>query len=91
MVLSPKELDSVAEGVAARLAVLMSSPPRLSDRPTLAERIGLSVPTIERLTRSGQISVIRVGRRCLYDVDRVVNELATRSATLPSQPTPNDE
>jgi excisionase family DNA binding protein len=75
MVLSPKELDVVAEGVAARLATLMSSPARLLDRHSLAERLGLSVPTIERLTRSGKISVIRAGRRCLYDADQVVAEL----------------
>lgn len=81
MVLSPKELDAVAEGVAARLAVLMSSPPRLLDRHSLAERLGLSVPTIERLTRSGKISVIRARRRCLYDVNQVLAELAAETAS----------
>jgi len=77
MVLSPQELDAVAEGVAARLPMLLSGQPRLLDRHSLADRLGLSVPTIERLTRKGKISVIRVGRRCLYEPDRVVSELAT--------------
>jgi hypothetical protein len=79
MVLSPKELDAVAEGVAARLPMLLNSQQRLLDRQSLADRLGLSVATIERLTRFGKISVIRAGSRCLYDADRVVAELAAGS------------
>jgi phage terminase Nu1 subunit (DNA packaging protein) len=75
MVLSPQELDAVAEGIAARLR----SQPRLVDRNRLAELVGLSVATIERLTRFGKIPVIRAGSRCLYDVDRVVAELTAGS------------
>jgi|688.fasta_scaffold1707296_1 excisionase family DNA binding protein len=77
MPLSPKELDAVADAVASRLMPFLKGHSRLIDRHSLADRLGLSVPTIERLTRSGRISVIRAGRRCLYDVDRVVDELAT--------------
>lgn len=77
MVLSPQELDAVAEGIVARL----QKQPRLVDRNRLAERLGLSVATIERLTRFGKISVIRAGTRCLYDADRVVAELAAGSGS----------
>ncbi|TVP98122.1 MAG: DNA-binding protein [Planctomycetaceae bacterium] len=57
--------------------MLLSSQPRLLDRNSLADRLGVSLATIERLTRFGKISVIRVGSRCLYDADQVVAELAT--------------
>lgn len=70
--LSPAELDRLAESIADRLA----NRPRLVDRVELARTLGLSVPTIERYTRSGKIACVRIGRRVLYAPDAVIESLS---------------
>ncbi|MBM3967715.1 MAG: helix-turn-helix domain-containing protein [Planctomycetes bacterium] len=56
--------DAVAERVAARLATVDTD--ALVDVYRAAELIGCSVPTIERLTRSGVIPSMKIGRLRRY-------------------------
>ncbi len=79
MSMTPQEINAMAESVAKRVSAILTGQPRLIDRYSLAERLGLSVPTIERLTRNGKISVICAGRRRLYDPDKTIAELANAS------------
>ena len=69
--LSPADIDRLAESIAQRLA----SRPRLVDRVEIAQMLGLSVPTIERYTRSGTLPCVRVGRRVLYAPESVIESL----------------
>lgn len=70
--MTPSELEAFAEKVAERVADKLSSRPELVDRGELARLLGLSVPTIERLTAKGAIPCVRFGRRVLYDVVSVI-------------------
>jgi hypothetical protein len=82
MTWSPAErqefIDAIAEAVATKLA----SQPRLVDRVELSRVLGVSVPSLERLQASGQLPVVRIGRRCLYDPSACIAALAT-PATAP--------
>jgi excisionase family DNA binding protein len=66
--MTPSELerlaDAVAERVAARLATVDTD--ALVDVHRAAELVGCSVPTIERLTRSGVIPSMKIGRLRRY-------------------------
>jgi len=68
MSLTPSEMqmlaDLVAEAVAAKLAGLDPDP--LGDAHQAAAWLGCSVPTIERLTRSGAIASYKFGRLRRY-------------------------
>lgn len=72
MSLSPLELERLAEEVAGRVTEKLSNQPRLVDRYRLAELLGVSVPSIERWIQSGEIPVVRIGRRTLFDVAEVI-------------------
>ncbi len=66
--MTPHELDLLADALAERLAG------RIDDRPgdvwidnrAAAALLGCSVPTIERLTRSGELPSRKVGRLRRY-------------------------
>lgn len=79
MSLSPRELDELADRIAERLAERMgrNDGARLVDRVALAERLGVSVPTIERRQAAGELPCIRVGRRVLYDPAVVIAALSS--------------
>ena len=47
-------------------------------RKKFAEAAGVSLRTIERLTSSGQINFIRVGRRVMFEMPRHLEEYAAR-------------
>lgn len=70
--LSPVEMDRWASLVADRVAERLAGVPRLVDRVRLAELLGVSVPTIERLTSAGELPIVRMGRRVLYDPAAVI-------------------
>lgn len=79
MTLSPAELEAFVDAIATRVAQKLSNRPLLVDRYSLAEIVGVSVPTVERLQRNGIIPVIRVGRRTLYDPQEVITALSART------------
>lgn len=78
-VLSPADLERLAGQVAEAVADRLARRPLLVDRVELAPMIGLSVPTIERRTRTGEIPCVRSGRRVLYDPRAVVDAMATKT------------
>ena len=65
--MSPHEIDALAIRVAERVAALMSRPDdALIDAHAVAELLGCSVPTVERLTRDGRLDSLKVGRLRRY-------------------------
>jgi excisionase family DNA binding protein len=66
--LTPREVEEIALRVADLVAEKLSSRPAdgLVDKAAAAELLGCSVPTLERLTRSGAISSVKVGRLRRY-------------------------
>ncbi len=67
--LTPLELDSLANQIADRVLLrmaLQSQQSALLDARQAAVCLGCSVPTIERLTRSGEIPSIKLGRLRRY-------------------------
>lgn len=83
MNLSPAEFDLLVERISTSVANKVAASPRLVDRYALAEILGVSVPTIERLQREGTIVPFRIGRRCVYDPDGVMAALYARKGTAP--------
>lgn len=73
--LTPHELDKLANHIADRVAARLSSRPKLVDRHGIAAQLGVSVPTIDRLRRDGQITPVTVGSRVMYSPDDVIAEL----------------
>lgn len=76
MSLTPSEMqilaDLVAEAVAAKLAGLDPDP--MGDVYQAAEWIGCSVPTLERMARSGEITSHKYGRLRRYRRSEVLRE-----------------
>jgi len=67
--MSPHEIESLANAVAERVASRLSgrvSNDAMIDARAVAELLGCSVPTVERLTRSGAIPSHKVGRLRRY-------------------------
>lgn len=74
----PGELqESIVKQVVAELRPLIerSSEPLLVDRHRLATLLGVSVPTISRMTSSGEIPSKLIGTRRLYCPAAVVDAL----------------
>jgi excisionase family DNA binding protein len=67
MSLSPYELKQLAEEIAAQV-VRLSRPidDELIDVHAKAEQLGCSVPTIERMAKSGELDSVKVGRLRRY-------------------------
>lgn len=62
------ELERIAEAVAERVAAKMTGmdPDPMGDRHQAAKWLGVSVATVERLTRSGAIPSVKLGRLRRY-------------------------
>jgi hypothetical protein len=87
--MSPAEREEFIDQIAAAVANRLAARPRLLDRYALAEVLGVSVPSIERLQAAGQIPVVRIGRRCLYDPDNVVHALTARDSPIAPASSPS--
>jgi excisionase family DNA binding protein len=69
MSLTPFEIESLADALADRVSARLShriEPDALIDVHAAAELLGCSVPTVERLTRTGEIPSMKVGRLRRY-------------------------
>lgn len=77
MSLSPQEIAALADAVAEQVVDKLTSRPRLVDRYELAKLLSVSVPTIERLSAAGDIPLVRMGRRVLYDPAAVIAARST--------------
>jgi excisionase family DNA binding protein len=66
--MTPSEIDALADQVAERVVARMAGRPSETfiDVYKAAELLGCSVPTVERLTRSGAIPSVKVGRLRRY-------------------------
>ncbi|MFN6130942.1 MAG: helix-turn-helix domain-containing protein [Planctomycetota bacterium] len=66
--MTPDELERIAEAVAERVAAKMTGmdPDPMGDRHQAAKWLGVSVATVERLTRSGAIPSVKLGRLRRY-------------------------
>lgn len=73
--LTPRELEQLANVVAEKVAERLAGQPQLVDRYAISKTLGLSVPTIDRRVRSGRIPVIRDGRRVLFNPQSVIAAL----------------
>ena len=78
-VLSPVELETLADAVAERVADRMANRRRLLTRQELARVINISVPKLDTMLRDGELPVIRVGRKVLFDPHAVIQHLAKQS------------
>jgi excisionase family DNA binding protein len=66
--MSQNEIESLADALAERVAtrLVYRDPDVLIDVHGAAETLACSVPTIERLTKSGAIPSVKVGRLRRY-------------------------
>ena len=65
--MTPKELDELADAISERVAArLLNRPDGFIDSAKAAELLGCSVPTVERLTRSGAIPSHKLGKLRRY-------------------------
>lgn len=74
--MSPHEIDALADAVAERVMSRLSSRPAddaMIDVHAAAELLSCSVPTVERLTKSGELSSVKVGRLRRYHRADVLN------------------
>lgn len=85
-ILTPAELDRIADRAAERIAEKLAGLPVLMDKRTLAMRIGLSESTIERRVAEGVIPRIKDGRRVLFHLPSVVDALMQRDTPADAQP-----
>jgi excisionase family DNA binding protein len=66
--MSPFEIDRMADAIAERVVARMAGvdPDALVDVHGAAALLNCSVPTVERLTRSGAIPSVKLGRLRRY-------------------------
>jgi len=81
MNMTPHELDTLAEALAERVASRLSE--RISDDVMIDARavavlLGCSVPTVERLTRSGAIPSVKAGRLRRYQRSDVLSRMGRK-------------
>ena len=65
--MSPHEIETLADALAARLTSRFAvRADAMIDCHAVAELLGCSVPTVERLTRTGELPSHKVGRLRRY-------------------------
>ena len=80
--LTPKELDELADAISERVVARLSSRPvdGLIDKAEAATMLSCSVPTLERLTRSGAIPSHKVGKLRRYRASEILTARKVRGA-----------
>ncbi len=73
--ITPGQLELLADMIAERVMKQR----RCLDKTELAEKIGVSVSTIERLMAEKKIPFIKPNRRVLFDIEAVVAALSTNN------------
>jgi len=78
--LSPVQLNELADAIVDRLASRLASvdADQLLDVHGAAELLSCSVPTIERLTKSGEIPSCKYGRLRRYHRGKLLEAHSTR-------------
>lgn len=75
--LTDQDVDRIADAVVERLtnhSDKTSLPKSLLDVHYAAKVLGCSVPTVERLTRSGALPSLKIGRLRRYRLEDLVGE-----------------
>ena len=72
--LSPRQMNELAEQTAEKVVEKMSGQPLL-DQCQLAERLGVSQSSVKRLSESGAIPKTKLGRLVRYDLGEVLRAL----------------
>ncbi len=70
------DTDGLADLIADRVAERLAPEPVFLSADQLATRVGLGVATVRKLSRRGDIPTIMIGRRRLFDLQRVREALA---------------
>ncbi len=75
------DVDSLANAVADVIAkriepMLVARQRRLVDRPTMAELANIGTATLDRLVSSKRVPSVLIGKRRLFDPDKVIDSLA---------------
>lgn len=80
-ILTPADLQWLADAVAERLVERMVNQPKLLNYAELAERLGVSQPHVERLAQDGKIPKVQIGRRVAFNYEDVVAALSSNKKT----------
>jgi len=90
--LSPEDLTKLAGAIAERIVSRLPAKQEmwLFDAYTLADAIGLSVPTIHRVVAAGSIPSIRAGGLRLYCIFDVLDAVREAGSEL-TQPKPKTD
>lgn len=83
IMLTPVELDRLADALADRLASRLAAhvdADQLMDVHGAAALLSCSVPTIERMTRNGQLPSIKVGRLRRYGRTELLERLSMKES-----------
>ncbi|QDS88740.1 Helix-turn-helix domain protein [Rosistilla ulvae] len=73
--LTPGQLEQLADMIAERVV----KQPRCLGKAELAQKLGVSTSTVERLMAEKKIPVIRAARRVLFDIEAVLAALSTNN------------
>ena len=69
--------NAVADVIAKRIEPLLAARQRrLVDRPTMAGLANIGTATLDRLVATKQVPSVLVGKRRLFDPDKVIDSLA---------------
>lgn len=74
-------INRFADAVASRLAQQMpqtAPTDDLVDEPTMAKRLNISQPTLQRMRASGEVPYVQMGRRIAYRPEQVLAALTQR-------------
>jgi len=78
--------NAVADVIAKRIEPMLAARQRrLVDRPTMAELANIGIATLDRLVAAKQVPSVLVGKRRLFDPDKVIDSLADSGATTHEQ------
>lgn len=80
-ILTPAELRELADAIAERVVERLASRPRYLGREDMAHELSVSVPTLDRWTKDGDIPSIKMAGRVLYCPEDVHDFLRTMRAS----------
>lgn len=73
--MTPAELEALANTIAKSVADRLNQQPRLLSREELARTMSVSIPTIDRMRREGQLPYIKIRGAIRYDPGAVIEHL----------------
>ncbi|MCS7470885.1 helix-turn-helix domain-containing protein, partial [Stieleria sp. ICT_E10.1] len=77
--LSDHDLAAIISGVVDAMKPLLDARPELVDGETMAAMLSISVSTLDRTRRAGQIPSVKIGKRRMYRPTAVVSSIEANS------------